>query len=105
MNSATPTTLTLAYYAAHAAAFTESIVNVECSQVRGAATAIRERAGHRLHLQTRHEDVLGSKLPIRTFRPCGIIYTSFKRGTLEGVRNGCHFTDFTESSLRMFLYN
>jgi len=36
-------------------------------------------------------------------RPGGIIYTSFKHGTFEGVRNGRYFTDFTEPAFREFL--
>jgi hypothetical protein len=33
----------------------------------------------------------------------GIIYTSFKYGDFEGMRNGRFFTDFTEDSFRSFL--
>ena len=33
----------------------------------------------------------------------GIIYTSFKYGDFEGVRNGRYFTDFTEDSFRTFI--
>ena len=33
----------------------------------------------------------------------GIIYTSFKYGEFEGMRNGRFFTDFTEDSFRSFL--
>ena len=32
----------------------------------------------------------------------GVLYTSFKWGTSEGVRNGRYFTDFTEENLRDF---
>ncbi len=32
----------------------------------------------------------------------GILYTSFKYGAFEGMRNGRYFTDFTENSLREF---
>ena len=32
----------------------------------------------------------------------GILYTSFKHGSFEGMRNGRYFTDFTEDSLREF---
>ncbi len=32
----------------------------------------------------------------------GVLYTSFKYGTFEGMRNGRYFTDFTEKSLREF---
>lgn len=40
---------------------------------------------------------------VRALHPCGIVYTSFKHGDFEGVRNGRHFTDFTEPTLRKFL--
>ena len=33
----------------------------------------------------------------------GVIYTSFKYGDFEGVRNGRYFTDFTEDSFREFI--
>ena len=33
----------------------------------------------------------------------GVIYTSFKYGDFEGVRNGRYFTDFTEDSFRKFI--
>ena len=33
----------------------------------------------------------------------GIIYTSFKYGEFEGMRNGRFFTDFTEASFRAFI--
>ena len=32
----------------------------------------------------------------------GVLYTSFKYGSFEGMRNGRYFTDFTEKSLREF---
>lgn len=32
----------------------------------------------------------------------GVLYTSFKFGSFEGMRNGRHFTDFTESAFRTF---
>ena len=32
----------------------------------------------------------------------GILYTSFKYGTYEGLRNGRYFTDFTEETLTAF---
>ena len=35
--------------------------------------------------------------------PGGVIYTSFKHGTFEGLRNGRYFTDFTEPAFREFL--
>ena len=33
----------------------------------------------------------------------GILYTGFKYGTFEGMRNGRYFTDFTEETFRAFL--
>ena len=33
----------------------------------------------------------------------GVIYTSFKYGEFEGVRNGRYFTDFTENSFQEFI--
>jgi SAM-dependent methyltransferase len=33
----------------------------------------------------------------------GIIYTSFKYGSFEGMRNGRYFTDFTEDTIMCFL--
>lgn len=38
-------------------------------------------------------------------KPQGILYTSFKYGTFEGLRNGRYFTDFTEESLSNFMKN
>ena len=35
-------------------------------------------------------------------KPDGVLYTSFKYGTFEGVRKGRYFTDFTEESLNEF---
>ena len=35
--------------------------------------------------------------------PDGIIYTSFKYGTFEGVRNGRYFTDFTTETFASFI--
>jgi 2-polyprenyl-3-methyl-5-hydroxy-6-metoxy-1,4-benzoquinol methylase len=39
----------------------------------------------------------------RALHPHGIVYTSFKHGDFEGMRNGRYFTDFTEPALRGFL--
>ena len=36
-------------------------------------------------------------------KPGGVLYTSFKYGTSEGIRNGRYFTDFTEDTLKAFL--
>ena len=33
----------------------------------------------------------------------GVLYTSFKYGTFEGMRNGRYFTDFTEKTLAEFM--
>jgi len=46
-------------------------------------------------------DVFGKM--VRALHPGGVIYTSFKHGTFEGVRNGRYFTDFTEPAFREFL--
>lgn len=39
----------------------------------------------------------------RALKPRGILYTSFKHGDFEGMRNGRHFTDFTEPTFRDFV--
>jgi SAM-dependent methyltransferase len=39
----------------------------------------------------------------RALRPRGVAYASFKRGGFEGVRNGRHFTDFSEPAFREFV--
>ena len=36
-------------------------------------------------------------------KPAGLIYTSFKYGEYEGLRNGRYFTDMTEESLKKLL--
>ncbi|MBR3327923.1 MAG: class I SAM-dependent methyltransferase [Atopobiaceae bacterium] len=36
-------------------------------------------------------------------KPGGVIYTSFKYGDFEGMRNGRYFTDFTEEGFRSFI--
>ena len=33
----------------------------------------------------------------------GVLYSSFKYGTFEGIRNGRYFTDFTEETLKEFM--
>lgn len=40
---------------------------------------------------------------ITALRGEGVIYTSFKYGTFEGIRNGRYFTDFDESSFCEFI--
>ena len=40
---------------------------------------------------------------VRALRSAGVIYTSFKYGDYDGMRNGRHFSDFTESSFAEFL--
>lgn len=40
---------------------------------------------------------------IRALRRRGIIYTSFKYGESEGIRNGRYFTDFTEGKFDNFI--
>lgn len=54
-----------------------------------------------LHLpKTELADVLG-KIE-KALRHNGILYTSFKYGSFEGIRNGRYFTDFTEETLKTF---
>lgn len=54
-----------------------------------------------LHLpRTELLDVLG-KMGI-ALKTGGVLYASFKYGNAEGMRNGRHFTDFTEESLGEF---
>lgn len=45
-------------------------------------------------------DVLG-KIS-KALKAGGVLYASFKYGDFEGMRNGRHFTDFTEQSLEEF---
>ena len=40
---------------------------------------------------------------ITALKPGGRIYTSFKYGEFEGMRNGRYFTDFTWSSFQRFI--
>ena len=55
-----------------------------------------------LHLeQTELRSVL--KKMADALRPDGWIYTSFKYGEFEGMRNGRYFTDFTWSSFQRFI--
>ena len=39
----------------------------------------------------------------RALKDSGVIYTSFKYGEFEGVRNGRYFTDFNEDSFKEFI--
>lgn len=39
----------------------------------------------------------------RALKPNGVIYTSFKYGTFEGMRNGRYFSNFTEQEFAEFL--
>ena len=39
----------------------------------------------------------------RALKPKGILYTSFKHGDFEGLRNGRYFTDFTKESFEKLL--
>ncbi len=39
----------------------------------------------------------------KALKPEGILYTSFKYGTFEGIRDCRYFTDFTEETLEQFL--
>lgn len=43
------------------------------------------------------------KKMVNALKDNGIIYTSFKYGTFEGVRNGRYFIDMTEDSLKILL--
>ncbi len=55
-----------------------------------------------LHLPKQElADVLGRIE--RALVPKGVLYTSFKYGNFEGMRNGRHFTDFTEPVFREFV--
>ncbi len=55
-----------------------------------------------LHLP-KHE--LGSVMQkiAQALKPGGILYTSFKYGSFEGLRSGRYFTDFTEETLETFM--
>ena len=55
-----------------------------------------------LHLpKEKLRDVFGRM--IRALKKGGYIYTSFKYGEAEGIRNGRYFTDFTEKTFRGFI--
>ena len=38
----------------------------------------------------------------RAMKPGGVMYASFKYGEFEGLRDGRHYTDFTEETLKAF---
>ena len=40
---------------------------------------------------------------VAALKPGGVIYTSFKYGDFEGIRNGRYFTDFTEEGFCSFM--
>ena len=54
-----------------------------------------------LHLPTEELEVVLHRIQ-RALKPRGILYTSFKYGSFEGLRNGRYFTDFTEEILTAF---
>jgi hypothetical protein len=55
-----------------------------------------------LHLpKTELKDVFGRMC--KALKSDGVIYTSFKYGKFEGIRNGRYFTDFTEETFSDFL--
>ena len=57
-----------------------------------------------LHLpRTELAEVIG-KLE-KALKHGGVLYTSFKYGEYEGMRNGRYFTDFTEESLKAFWHS
>ena len=57
-----------------------------------------------LHLsKTEMKDVL--KKMIRSLKKNGIIYTSFKYGEFEGMRNNRYFSDFTEKTFQEYIIN
>lgn len=55
-----------------------------------------------LHLPLQELESVLNKMA-RALKPQGIIYTSFKYGTFEGVRNGRYFTDMTEETFAALL--
>lgn len=55
-----------------------------------------------LHLDMMElEDVM--RRICRALKPGGILYTSFKYGTYEGIRNGRYFNDMTEEKMELLL--
>ena len=57
-----------------------------------------------LHLPKRELKTVLDKVAA-ALKDHGVLYTSFKYGTFEGMRGGRYFTDFTEDSLREFFRN
>ena len=55
-----------------------------------------------LHLP-KNELLLVIRKMCNALKDTGVIYTSFKYGDFEGVRNGRYFTDFNEDSFKEFL--
>lgn len=56
-----------------------------------------------LHVTAAQQSDVMGKL-IRSLKPGGVMYCSFKHGQGERVQGGRHFTDHDESSLRQLLY-
>ena len=57
-----------------------------------------------LHLNKQEIQAVLRKM-LAALKADGIIYTSFKYGDFEGMRNGRYFTDFTEESFAALLNN
>ena len=55
-----------------------------------------------LHLSKKELAPVFEKM-VRALKEQGVIYTSFKYGTFEGMRNGRFFTDFTLESFKKFM--
>ncbi len=55
-----------------------------------------------LHLSKVELKLVFQKM-IKAMKQEGVIYTSFKYGNLEGIRNGRYFTDFTEETFINFV--
>lgn len=55
-----------------------------------------------LHLSKVELKLVFQKM-IKALKQEGVIYTSFKYGNFEGIRNGRYFTDFTEESFINFV--
>ena len=55
-----------------------------------------------LHLPRRELPDVLQKIST-ALKPEGVLYTSFKYGEFEGIRNGRYFTDFTEGSFELLM--